>query len=162
MRSYCLINLGAQENIELDLISIASTNEVRKLQGEQIGFYTFISDLSTKEIEDFLLTTDRHFILFGVDKNSYGAHLIDKSYENNLFEILLDGDNSDEDIVNIKRRLDFAEDMIKYMDDMESVVDPEPIIPKNITFDEIFDKLADEGYDNLTLYEKQRLEDFVK
>jgi len=72
LRSYCLIGLGDTEELKEDLSYISETS-VNYLSGTEMIISTFKTTFKIGEIENFLQTHERTFIMFEMTPGFFSA-----------------------------------------------------------------------------------------
>ena len=163
---------GEKENhIQLiaDFIAPSCTNNIIKYQHGAAGaIYHFESDVETKKLGKFLenTITDLTAMFFLVPVNDEVMISVDDDIMSHLFDLSdktesgLDVDNFYE---NPEKNEDFIDLVNKFALHMEQEV--ANLIKKQVeplTLDQILDKILEEGIDNLTDNEKQKLDEYSK
>ena len=163
---------GEKENhIQLiaDFIAPSCTNNIIKYQhGAAWAIYHFESDVDSKKLGKFLenTITDLTAMFFLVPVNDEVMISVDDDIMSHLFDLSdktesgLDVDNFYE---NPEKNEDFIDLVNKFALHMEQEV--ANLIKKQVeplTLDQILDKILEEGIDNLTDNEKQKLDEYSK
>lgn len=155
-----------------DIVSVVGKSDIRYYYGPESSIFTFKTFDDEKKLHDYfsMVLGDSGIVYFLVrhepDKMSYW---LDAKIEKHLF----DTDNSSKDCPNtIEEQLEaqklFFGDLEEETDTVltESEEDDLLKIKKNgrkePTFDELFDKIADYGYESLSSFEKELLKKYTK
>ncbi len=159
LKSYCLIGLGDIENIKEDLSHI-SENNTQFVSGEGLIICTFYSAFNLKEVEDFLKMNERSYIIFEMLPGVFSANLTNSKFQEALFGGEIDNTMYSE-IYDIS---DGLKDFMKTLN--EDLVEDAIYTPvknnKEFSIDDILDKIGDVGVENLSLEEKEYLDNYSK
>lgn len=162
LRKYCLIGLDNIEEIKKDLEFI-SDDIANFATGDNIIITTFDSALNIIEIEEFLNTNERAFIVFEMLPATFSANLIIEKFQKALFGGKVDNTQF-LDLFSVRNNMEhtmkeFSEgeigSILEGLDtNINSLEDALVIEP---TVDEILDKISDKGIEKLTKLEKEIL-----
>jgi|TARA_B100001758_G_C18240565_1_gene520300 hypothetical protein len=159
LKSYCLIGLGDIENIKEDL-SYISENNTQFVSGESLILCTFQSAFHIVELEEFFNMNQRSYIVFEMLPGAFSANLTNTQFQNALFGGMIDNSKYD-NIYNISEGIKEFMETIK-----EDLIEDAIITPVKteltLNVDDILDKIADVGMDNLSLEEKEYLDNYSK
>ena len=156
LRSYCLIGLGDTEELKEDLSYISETS-VNYLSGTEMIISTFKTTFKIGEIENFLQTHERTFIMFEMTPGFFSAVLNNDKFQQALFGGVVDNKNHTSFIVE--------EDLKEFIDnikeDLQFITNEREEIPTP-TLDELLDKIGDKGIETLSTIEKNILNNYSK
>lgn len=171
---YCLIIVGKVEGIENTLTNVIDGTFMHKNLGK-IFISTFESKFSIWEIEEILHKDKRSYFLTKMDGHNFTATVQDIDIQNDLFLDyvnkmtnfnqesnsepmnieFIDPNNNDNELHDF---LNSFKDNLKKRGS-KRVKKEVLIIP---TLDEILDKISSDGYEKLTDFEKECLENYSK
>jgi hypothetical protein len=159
LKSYCLIGLGDIEKIKEDLTYISEDN-THFVSGEGLIICTFSSAFNIREVEELLKIKERSYIIFEMLPGVFSANLINSKFQNALFGGEIDNSNY-EDIYKIPDGIKEFMESIK-----EDLVEDVIYAPINTTpplnVDDILDKIGETGIENLSVQEKEYLDNYSK
>ena len=157
LKKYCLIGLDQIEEIKEDLEYI-SESVVNFATGENLIIATFKTSLNIIEVEDFLNSHSRAYIIFEMLPAIYSANLLLDKFQQTLFGGKID---NTEFLPLFQARGNMENIMGEMMDLKQTlkgdIIDIEPIKP---TMDELLDKIGKVGLENLSKIEKEYLKQY--
>jgi hypothetical protein len=101
--NYCLVAIGDTNGILPEIEKISETKP-NILNGGGLFITTFKSALTVKEITEWMITNERNFMVFELDKNTSGFNIIKKNVHDGLFGFLKEKDAVEEN--NITKLLE--------------------------------------------------------
>jgi predicted nucleotide-binding protein (sugar kinase/HSP70/actin superfamily) len=175
---YCIIVIGDNKNTQ-EILSKVINGKFNTLDLNKIFVSTFESDHNIWEIEKFLFENKKSFFLSKMDGENFTATIQDAKIQNDLFldyvqkmislnnRELNEIDFQNFEIIDEEPPKDFFDFDPNY-DEIKSELDE---IKKNaskyknkgrkeLSLDELLDKINDVGYDKLTDFEKDTLKTY--
>lgn len=155
-----------------DIVSIVGKSDIRYYYGPESSVFVFNTFEEDKKVQDYFSMTlgESGIVYFLVrhepDKMSYW---LDPNIEKHLFntdKFSKEGSNTIEEQLEAQKL--FFGDLEENTDTVLTESDEDELLTKTkkrtreLTFDELFDKIADYGYESLTLFEKELLKKYTK
>lgn len=155
-----------------DIVSVVGKSDIKYYYGPESSIFVFKTFDEEQKIHDYfsMVLGDSGIVYFLIrhepDKMSYW---LDPKIENYLFNT----DNSyKEDTNTLEEQLEVQKlffgdleeetDMVLTESEEDDLLKIKKNKKKEITFDELFDKIADYGYESLSSYEKELLKKYTK
>jgi hypothetical protein len=183
---YCLIVIGKVEGMENTLTKVIEGKFMHKNLGK-LFISTFESNFSIWEIEQILHGERRSYFLTKMQGSNFTATVQDEQIQNDLFldyvtKMVQLNDNINNDLTNFNiedpfeskkiNPMDFEDKINEFLNNIKNNSDGKNPFKsrkkvKNVeieppTLDEILDKINKVGYQKLTKFEKECLENYSK
>ncbi len=176
-KPYCIIVMGETHNI-INEIKVVSESEPNTLDGKGLFIATFISVSTAKELTSFYKSMGRNFMLFELNNENSGFNIVKEHINEGLFGFLkhfnsvelesmterLMGDiilTSDTKDINTFDKIQDAVIVVEEVHTDESINKLTPS-EKDKLWNEIIDKNAKKGMENISEYDKKILEFLAK
>ena len=173
---YCIIVIGDNKNTQ-EVLSKVINGKFNNLDLNKIFVSTFESDYSIWEIEEILHSKKKSFFLSKMDGENFTATIQDAKIQNDLFldyvQKMIAANNKELDETDF---LNFdiigeepPQDFFDYEPNHEEIKAELEEIKKNtskhknkkqLSLDELLDKINDVGYNNLSDFEKDTLKKY--
>lgn len=164
-RNYCLVVIGNTKNVEDEIKKISETGP-NLLNGGGLVISTFSSTLTPSELNEWFTLNQRNFLLFDLNPETCGFNINKKDIHEGLFGFLKNinlDDKSAELLREIQLTSDTRTDRIviksaKKIKITDTVI-TEAEVDKMSKYERetLFDKLIDNGVENLTENDKKVL-----
>lgn len=179
---YCLIVIGRVEGIENTISGVIEGTFNHKNLGK-LFISTFESNFSIWEIEQILHGDKRSYFLTKMQGSNFTATIQDEQIQNDLFldyvtKMVKQNDKINNEFIDFNieinpyKKNDFDEKIKDFLDSIKNNSNPKNPFKnkrkiKNVeveppTLDEILDKINRVGYQKLTKFEKECLENYSK
>ncbi len=157
LKNYCLIGLDEITEIQQDLEYI-SESVVNYATGDSLIIATFKSSLNIIELEDFLNTHQRAYIVFEMLPATYSANLMLEKFQKALFGGKIDNTEF-LPLFQVRNNMEgvLGQMLEEERFDKRNIQDIQPIKP---TMDELLDKIGKVGLENLSRIEKEYLKEY--
>lgn len=145
-KNYCVLFMGSTDGVALEIESISESG-AKILDGKGVVISTFTSLVSIQEITAFFHMNNRSFFVFELDETKAGWHINRPKIQENLFGFLKNIVDLDEKTTEFLESIgpeafpELTEEDIMELSDDEK--------------DELFNKLIDNGPENLTEKDKR-------
>jgi len=155
IKSYCLIGMGDITDLKEDITFVSEAN-ANYVCGEGLIIATFRSSLHIAEIEEFLKMNDRSFIIFEMTPGFFSASIKNKEFQDSLF-----GGKIDNSFLTSFKMVEGLREMVDSLkEEIGEDFNFNKEDKKELTLNEILDKINEVGLTNLTLQEKELLEKY--
>jgi len=165
-RNYCVVIMGDTKNV---MIEIEKVSEIKPniLDAKGILISTFSSSLEPSELTDWFKLNKRSFLLFDLDKDMSGYNIMKSEIHQGLFGFV--------DTINLIKMGDEFLKAIDMSSDTKTSNNYKHSVKKNIKIkdsisedkilkmtrkekDDMWNKIMDNGVENLTEYDKKLLQ----
>jgi hypothetical protein len=163
---YCFVGIGDNDGVISEIKKISETTP-NFLDGKGLVITTFTSAMEIGELTDYFKSFDRNFLIFNLDKSNSGFNITKSDIHDGLFGFLNNDrsdflkDKSDEllhEVKNSKGAKTFT-----HSNDSELKLSLDKIQLLTIKErDEWMNIIIDKGLDNLTIHDKELLDELSK
>lgn len=167
-RNYCVVILGNTTSVMPEIEKISEIKP-RFLDSKGIIICTFLSNLEPREVNDWFKTNNRSFLVFDLNPEMSGYHITKTEIHEGLFGFI-----KSINLEEMDRKMDLFKTVIDSKEDsMITIGSNKTIEEKELTIEDVnkmnsvekkrlFDRLLDNGIDNLTENDKKIMPFLVK
>lgn len=160
-RNYCVVVMGDTKNVLSEIEKISETKP-NVLDAKGIVIATFSSVIEPKEISDWLKLNKRNFLVFDLDKEVSGFNIIKKNIHQGLFGFL-ENTNLKEMDTEFLKSIELSSDT-KTTYNTKTIAKNKQLSEDQVAKmtrkekDDLWNKIMDNGVENLTEQDKKLLQ----